>query len=95
LLNKQVTLRDEECEVCRSIGKAENIESRPICMSTESRKCSNDVEGKWIKLCRKIDDRKPMVIQTREPRNEYEEASVIEKSFNALYGYFHIRICLI
>ncbi len=88
MLNKQVTLRDEECEVCRSIGKAENIESRPICMSTESRKCSNDVEGKWIKLCRKIDDRKPMVIHTREPRNEYDEVSVIEKSFNAFYDSF-------
>ena len=73
-------MRDEECEVCQPIGKGENIESRPICMTTESRRCSNDVEGKWIKFCRKIDDKKPMVVQSREPRND-DEATVFENKF--------------
>ena len=64
----QVTLTDEDCEVCHPVGKSERVESRQICLSIESRKCSNDVDGKWVKMCRKIDGRKPMLIGAREPR---------------------------
>ena len=53
-----MTLIDTECEVCQPVDKAERVQSRQICMSTESRKCSStDVEGRWVKMCRKIDAR--------------------------------------
>ena len=67
--HSQVTLTDMECEVCQSIGKSERIERRDICMSTESRKCSTDVEGRWIKMCGKIDNRLQQ-LNIREPRTD-------------------------